>query len=283
MSNEDRDPRREQFMQLLSLLTDAESAVLAFSGGVDSSFLLRAMKMAGIRFLAVTGCSETVPEKDIQQAVSFAQREGAEHRLIRTNEMQNELFITNPPDRCFYCKQDLFRRLQEIAEGENYRFIFDGSNADDLNDYRPGRKAAARYDVRSPLAESRLSKQDIRLLSKDLGLETWDRPASPCLSSRFPYGQRITPGLLKRVEKAEEFLKNLGISTVRVRVHEDMARIEVPEQDMSFFLEKDVRNRIADALRAFGFSFVSLDLEGFRSGSMNRSLSHKVHQNGDSL
>jgi len=283
VSSEDREPRQEQFMQLLSLLTDAESAVLAFSGGVDSSFLLRAMKMAGIRFLAVTGCSETVPEKDIKQAVSFAEQEGAEHRLIRTNEMQNELFITNPPDRCFYCKQDLFRRLREIAESENYRFIFDGSNADDLNDYRPGRKAAARYDVRSPLAESCLSKQDIRLLSKDLGLETWDRPASPCLSSRFPYGQRITPGLLKRVEKAEEFLKNLGISTVRVRVHEDMARIEVPEQDMSFFLEKDVRSSIADALRAFGFSFVSLDLEGFRSGSMNRSLSHKVHQNRDSL
>ena len=268
-------------MQLLSLLTDAESAVLAFSGGVDSSFLLRAMKMAGIRFLAVTGGSETVPEKDIGQAVSFAEREGADHRVIRTGEMQNELFISNPPDRCFYCKQDLFRRLREIAESENYRFIFDGSNADDLSDYRPGRRAAAQYDVRSPLAESCLSKQDIRLLSKDLGLETWDRPASPCLSSRFPYGQRITPGLLKRVDKAEEFLKNLGISTVRVRVHEDMARIEVLEQDMSFFLEKDVRHRVADALRTFGFSFVSLDLEGFRSGSMNRSLHHKVHQNRD--
>ncbi len=283
MSNEVGEPLQEKFMQLLALLTDARSAVLAFSGGVDSSFLLRAMKMAGIRFLAVTGCSETVPEKDIGQAVSFADREGADHRVIRTGEMQNELFITNPPDRCFHCKQDLFRRLREIAENENYCFIFDGSNADDLNDYRPGRKAAARYDVRSPLAESCLSKQDIRLLSKDLGLETWDRPASPCLSSRVPYGQRITPALLKRVEKAEEFLKNLGLSTVRVRVHQDMARIEVPEQDLSFFLEKDVRYRVADALHAFGFSFVSLDLEGFRSGSMNRSLPHSVHQSRESL
>lgn len=283
MSDEVREPHRGKFRHLLALLIDAESAVLAFSGGVDSSFLLRAIKMAGIRFLAVTGCSETVPEQDIDQAVSFAKREGAEHRVIRTGEMQNELFITNPPDRCFYCKQDLFRRLREIAEQENYRFIFDGSNADDLNDYRPGRKAAAQYRVRSPLAESCLSKQDIRLLSKDLGLETWDRPASPCLSSRFPYGQRITPALLKRVEKAEEFLRNLGISTVRVRVHEDMARIEVPEEDLSFFLEKAVRYRVADALHAFGFSFVSLDLEGFRSGSMNRSLPPVIHQNRESL
>ena len=283
MSTEDQEHRRNKFVQLLSLLTGAESAVLAFSGGVDSSFLLRAMKMAGMRFLAVTGCSETLPEKDVRQAVSFAEREDAEHRVIRTGEMQNESFIANPPDRCFYCKQDLFRRLRDIAENENYRCIFDGSNADDLNDYRPGIKAAALYAVRSPLAESSLSKQDVRLISKDLGLETWDRPASPCLSSRFPYGQRITANLLKRVEKAEEFIKNLGITTVRVRVHQDMARIEVPENDLSFFLEKDVRHRVADALRALGFGFVSLDLEGFRSGSMNRSLPREVLQNRDSL
>ncbi len=283
MNAPDHTALGEKLTHLISLLADAGSAVLAFSGGVDSSFLLKAMKMAGIRFLAVTGCSETVPEKDIEQAVAFAQQQGAELRLIRTGEMQNALFVANPPDRCFHCKQDLFRRLREIAEREDYRFIFDGSNADDLNDYRPGRKAAMQYDVRSPLAEIGFSKQDIRLLSKDLGLSAWDRPASPCLSSRFPYGQRITPDLLRRVEKAETFLRSLGVSTVRVRVHDDLARIEVPEQDLHFFLGGDVRHRVASALHALGFNFISLDLEGFRSGSMNRSLTHQARQNMESL
>ena len=282
MSSKDIEPRQEKFFRLLSLLKDAESAVLAFSGGVDSSFLLRAMKMAGIRFLAVTGSSETVPENERIRAVSFAEQEGAEHRVITTGEMQNELFVTNPPDRCFYCKQDLFLRIREIAVTENYRVICDGSNADDLNDYRPGRKAADLYRVRSPLAECGLSKQDIRQLSKDLGLDTWDRPASPCLSSRFPYGQRITPYLLKRVDKAEEFLKTLGMSTVRVRVHGDIARIEVPEQDMPAILEQHIRGRITEAFRSLGFTFISLDLEGFRSGNMNRSLSQDVQQTGNS-
>ena len=282
MSSKDIEPRQEKFFRLLSLLKDAESAVLAFSGGVDSSFLLRAMKMAGIRFLAVTGSSETVPENERIRAVSFAEQEGAEHRVITTGEMQNELFVANPPDRCFYCKQDLFLRIREIAATENYRVICDGSNADDLNDYRPGRKAADLYRVRSPLAECGLSKQDIRQLSKDLGLDTWNKTASPCLSSRFPYGQRITPYLLKRVDKAEEFLKTLGMSTVRVRVHGDIARIEVPERDMPMLLEQDIRGRITAAFRSLGFTFISLDLEGFRSGNMNRSLSQDVQQTGNS-
>ena len=282
MSSKDIEPRQEKFFRLLSLLKDAESAVLAFSGGVDSSFLLRAMKMAGIRFLAVTGSSETVPENERIRAVSFAEQEGAEHRVITTGEMQNELFVANPPDRCFYCKQDLFLRIREIAATENYRVICDGSNADDLNDYRPGRKAADLYRVRSPLAECGLSKQDIRQLSKDLGLDTWNKTASPCLSSRFPYGQRITPYLLKRVDKAEEFLKTLGMSTVRVRVHGDIARIEVPEQDMPAILEQHIRGRITEAFRSLGFTFISLDLEGFRSGNMNRSLSQDVQQTGNS-
>ena len=282
MSSEDTEARQEKFFRLLSLLKDAESAVLAFSGGVDSSFLLRAMKMAGIRFLAVTGSSETVPENERIRAVSFAEQEGAEHRVITTGEMQNELFVANPPDRCFYCKQDLFLRIREIAVTENYRVICDGSNADDLNDYRPGRKAADLYRVRSPLAECGLSKQDIRQLSKDLGLDTWNKTASPCLSSRFPYGQRITPYLLKRVDKAEEFLKTLGMSTVRVRVHGDIARIEVPEQDMPVILEQDIRGRITETFRSLGFTFISLDLEGFQSGNMNRALSQEVQQTRNS-
>ncbi|HYQ48286.1 MAG TPA: ATP-dependent sacrificial sulfur transferase LarE [Thermodesulfovibrionales bacterium] len=279
MSTEKHGPHHEKFSRLLSLLQQTESAVLAFSGGVDSSFLLRALKMAGVRFLAVTGYSETVPEKDIVLAGSFAEQEGVEHRVINTGEMQNELFIANTPERCFYCKQDLFCRLREIAGAYDYRALFDGSNADDLNDFRPGRKAASLYGVRSPLAECGLSKQDIRLLSRELGLETWDRPASPCLSSRFPYGQRITPDLLKRVEKAEEFLKSIGMKTVRVRMQGEDARIELPGQDMSVIVEEHMRSRITKVLHALGFAFVSLDLDGFRSGSMNRSLPEELRRN----
>jgi uncharacterized protein len=166
--------------------------------------------------------------------------------------------------------------LQEIAETEDYLFVFDGSNADDDHDYRPGRKAASLCGVKSPLAECSLSKPDIRILSRKLGLETWDRPAAPCLASRFPYGQRITPELLKKVESAEEFLKTLGMTTVRVRVHGDMARIEMPEEDMPRILEDGLRRRVAEALRSLGFCFISLDLEGFRSGSMNRTVSREI-------
>ena len=271
MKREDETPD-EKFSRLLTLLKEAKSAVLAFSGGVDSSFLLRAMKIAGMRFVAVTGYSETVSESALRQAVSFAEREGAEHRIIPTGEMQNEIFLSNPPDRCFFCKQDLYGKLRDIAEAEACGVVFDGSNADDEHDYRPGRKAAAIAGVRSPLAECGLSKHDIRILSRNLGLETWDRPASPCLASRFPYGHRITPELLKKVEGAEKFLNALGMATVRVRAHGDVARIEMTEEDMPRMLENGLRRRVAEALRALGFSFVSLDLEGFRSGSMNRSL-----------
>ena len=276
MSKEDGIDLEQKFTCLLTLLEEAESAVLAFSGGVDSSFLLRAMKTAGLRFTAVTGRSETVPAQALLQAAAFAGREGVAHTVIPTGEMQNELFLGNPPDRCFFCKQDLYKRLRKIAETENFRYVFDGSNADDHNDYRPGRKAAALAGVRSPLAECGLSKRDIRLLSRQLGLETWDMPASPCLASRFPYGQRITPELLKKVEEAEDFLKTLGMKTVRVRAHGDMARIEMPEEDMARILEDGLRRHLTGTLRALGFTFISLDLEGFRSGSMNRSLPREM-------
>jgi uncharacterized protein len=277
------DTLSEKFSRLLSLLEDAEGAVLAYSGGVDSSFLLRAMKIAGIRTLAVTGNSETVSAEALRQAVSFAEQEGMDHKVILTGEMRNESFVSNPPDRCFFCKQELFQRLRHIAEEGHFRFVFDGSNADDLEDYRPGRKAAELYGVRSPLAESGLSKQDIRLISRELGLKTWDRPGSPCLSSRFPYGERITLKLLKRVERSEEFLRALGIETVRVRVHGDVARIEVTEQDMPLFFDSATRRRIIDALLSFGFRFISLDLEGFRSGSMNRVLPGGASESKDAL
>ncbi len=270
MSSEDPEILDQKLSSLITRLKDTSSALLAFSGGVDSSFLLRALKISGIRFLAITGKSETVPERDLQQAVSFALHEGVQHRVIMTGELQNESFISNPPDRCFFCKQDLFQRMRQIAEEGSFEAIFDGSNADDLKDFRPGRKAAQLCGVQSPLAEAGLSKDEIRQLSKKLGLDTWNRPSSPCLSSRFPYGQRITLPLLARVEKAEEFLRSIGIKIVRVRIHNDVARIELPEHEMALLLNN--RQAVADRLKTFGFNFVSLDLEGFQSGSLNRVL-----------
>jgi len=270
VSSEDPEILDRKLSSLIIRLKDAPSALLAFSGGVDSSFLLRAMKISGIRFLAITGKSETVPEKDLQQAISFARQEDVQHRVIMTGELQNESFVNNPPDRCFFCKQDLFQRMRQIAEEECFEALFDGSNADDLKDFRPGRKAAQLYGVQSPLAEAGLSKHEIRQLSKKLGLETWNKPSSPCLSSRFPYGQRITLPLLARVEKAEEFLRSIGIGIVRVRIHNDVARIEVAEHEMALLLNN--RQAVADRLKSLGFNFVSLDLEGFKSGSLNRVL-----------
>jgi uncharacterized protein len=246
--------------------------VIAYSGGVDSSFLLKAMKVSGMRFLAVTACSETMPEKDFQQAVSFAKEIDAEHLVIHTDELSNESFVQNSPERCFFCKEALFKKLRAIAKDRNCAYLFDGTNTDDLRDYRPGLKAAALYSVRSPLAEIGFSKEDIRCMSRELGLSTWDRPSSPCLSSRFPYGRRITLAGLRQVEKAEEFLRGLGLQEVRVRNHGDVARIEVGEKDMHLLLAPGNRGKIVEALKALGFSFVSLDLEGYISGSLNRAL-----------
>jgi uncharacterized protein len=267
---EDPEILDQKFSSLITRLKDAPSALLAFSGGVDSSFLLRALKISGIPFIAITGKSETVPEKAIQQAVSFALQEDVQHRVIETGELQNESFLNNPPDRCFFCKQDLFMRMQKIAEKECFDAVFDGSNADDLKDFRPGRRAAQMYGVQSPLAEAGLSKGEIRQLSKTLGLDTWNKPSSPCLSSRFPYGQRITLPRLRRVEQAEDYLRSIGIGTVRVRLHNDVARIEVAEHEMVLLLKN--RQDVSDRLKSLGFIFVSLDLEGFRSGSLNRVL-----------
>ena len=261
-----------KFASLLSFLREAECALLAFSGGVDSTFLLKAMKVAGMKILAVTSVSDTMPEKDCYSAVAFAKDEGIEHITIRTDELSKEEFARNAPDRCFYCKDELFRRLRQIAEERNLRYVFDGSNSDDLADYRPGRRAAELHRVRSPLAECGFSKDEIRTKSRELGLVTWSRPSSPCLSSRFPYGQRITTVLLKRVEAAEEFLKTFGVHEVRVRDHGDTARIEVGEGDMQVMLNPGTRRLVTEKFKSLGYKFISLDLEGYKSGSLNRVL-----------
>jgi len=262
----------QKYSELLSLLQNSSSAVLAFSGGVDSSFLLKAMKDSGMKFLAVTASSGTIPQKNIQNAISLARELKVEHLVIETGELMIEAYTNNPPDRCFYCKDELFRKLKVIAEENNCREIFDGSNADDLKDYRPGRKAAALHGVRSPLSECGFTKDEIRKASKELGLATWDNPSSPCLASRFPYGQKITEPALRQIEKAEEIIRGLGIKEVRVRHHADTARIEVPEEDMQILMEPKNRLMITESFKALGFKFISIDMEGYRSGSLNRVL-----------
>jgi len=261
---------------LLSLLSSAGSAVLAFSGGLDSSFLLHAMKLSGMRFLAVTAHSKTMPERDFEHAVSVAEETGADHLIIHTDEVSNESFASNPPDRCFYCKEGLFRKLRDIAAERGFVHLFDGTNSDDLKDYRPGLKAAALFQVRSPLAESGFSKEEIRSVSRDLGLGFWNRPASPCLSSRFPYGRRITHSGLEQVAAAEELLRGLGIKELRVRHHGEVARIELKEEDMPILLDPVLRKKITSELKALGFSFVSLDLEAYSSGNLNRVLKDHI-------
>ena len=236
MSGADAALLSQKFSRLLSSLREAESAVLAFSGGVDSAFLLKAMTLSGMRVLAVTSDSETVPRREVLAAGSFAREAGVEHLVIRTEELSNNAFADNPPDRCFFCKDELFGRIKSIMEEKAYRHIFDGSNADDLSDYRPGRRAAALHGVRSPLAECGFSKTEIREMSRELGMEGWERPSSPCLSSRFPYGRRITPEALRRVERAEDFLRTLGFRQLRVRDEGDTARIEVDEDSIPLLL-----------------------------------------------
>jgi len=257
---------------LLEILKDMKSAVLAYSGGVDSTFLLKSMQLSDIRSLAVTSVSEIIPYNDLLTAKEVAGELGMEHRIIKTEELLREEFISNSPERCFFCKDELFKKLTDLALSEGYMFILDGSNMDDNKDHRPGRKAAIKYNIRSPLIEAGLSKREIRKFSKKLGLSTWDKPSSPCLATRFPYGQRITKAALRRVIKAEDFLRTLGFYEVRVRDHGNIARIEVDEGKIELLLIPEKRKFISKKLKSLGYKFTSLDLDGYKSGSMNRIL-----------
>jgi len=258
--------------RLLEILRDMQSAVLAYSGGVDSTFLLKALQNSGIRTLAVTAVSEITPLNDLHMANEMTAELRIEHRIIETDTMLKEEFLRNTPERCFFCKDELFKKLTAITSAGGYTFLIDGSNVDDTLDYRPGIRAASKYHVRSPLMEAGLSKKEIRELSRQLDLSTWDRPSSPCLATRFPYGQRITKGAIERLGKAEDFLRGLGFHEVRVRVHGMVARIEVDEEEMGPLLTSERRSLISEKLKSLGYRFVSLDLDGYRTGSMNRML-----------
>ncbi len=260
----------DKYQKLLALLSDMKSIVLAFSGGVDSTFLLKALKDSGTRTMAVIAFSETMPESELKHAENMAASLCVPYRVIRTSELDNPDFAQNPVNRCFYCKDELFMKLYRIADAEGFAAVVDGSNADDLSDWRPGREAAVRHGVRSPLIEAGFSKDQIRSLSKSMGLPTWSKPSSPCLSSRFPYGIAITREGLRRVEEAEAFLKDLGFSELRVRSHHgDLARIEVRATEIDSLLHNDMRIKIADRFRELGFKHITIDIEGFRSGNLN--------------
>jgi uncharacterized protein len=256
--------------RLKSEILRMEKVVIAFSGGVDSSFLLKvAHEVLGENVLAVTAKSSTYPEREFNEAVEFVTDYGIPHRIIVSEELEVEGFSDNPLNRCYLCKHEMFNKIRQIAKDEGYKSIAEGSNKDDLGDYRPGMQAISELGIASPLKDAGLSKNDIRLLSKELGLKTWNKPSFACLSSRFPYGEKITAQKLQMVDKAEQFLIDLGFRQIRVRHHGSVARIEVEEIDFDRFLDKQMRNDVYTKLKELGFVHVTLDLKGYRTGSMN--------------
>lgn len=263
----------QKWDRLKALLQEMPSVVLAYSGGVDSSLLLKAAaEVLGPRFIAVTAVSETYPPAELVNAQEFAASLGVKLRVLQTNELASEDFAQNPPERCYFCKKELFGKLRQIAEAEGISIILDGSNTDDLNDFRPGSKAAQEFSVRSPLREAGFSKADVRACARMLGLPVWDKPALACLSSRIPYGTRITPKILSMIQAAEDQLRALGFRQIRVRHHGDMARIEIEPGEFARLVKDDTPKKIAAALKEVGYTYVCMDLEGYRTGSMNEVL-----------
>ncbi len=250
------------------------SAAVAFSGGADSALVLRACRdfLPAGRVLAVTGRSESLKPAELERATLLARDLGVRHEVVDTLELLDPSYRANDPDRCFHCKDELYGRVVERARAHGLAAVVDGLNADDRLEERPGARAAAEHGVRSPLREAGLGKAGVRALSRALGLPTWDKPAEPCLSSRIPFGTEVTPERLARVRAAEEVLERLGFPIHRVRHHEAVARVELPVEDLPRAMEPAVRAAIVEGIRAAGFSFVALDLEGFRSGSAHEAL-----------
>ncbi len=266
----------EKLRRLEDILKGIGSMLVAFSGGVDSTFLLAVgARVLGDKVVAVTAASPTYPERELREAEILAGRFGVRHIVMESNELLIPNFSENTNRRCYYCKGELFEICSRKAEELGLSVVADGSNTDDLHDYRPGRDAARELSVRSPLVEAGLTKQEIRVLSREMGLETWDKPALACLSSRFPYGTRITQGRLDRVAACEEILWDMGFRQFRVRYHGDVARIEVDTGELPAFMDEAKRKEIVKGFKKAGFTYVTLDIEGYRQGSMNEPLANK--------
>lgn len=263
----------EKLNKLKDDLRNMEKVAVAFSGGVDSTFLLKtAHEVLGANVIAVTARSSTYPEREYAEASQFIKGLGIKHITIVSEELEIEGFSKNPSNRCYFCKKELFSKIKELAAQNGILHVVDGTNIDDLGDYRPGMTALSELGISSPLREAGMTKEDIRILSKEMGLPTWDKQPFACLASRFPYGHEITREKLSMVDKAEQFLLDLGFRQVRVRHHGDIARIEVSVGERSRFFDIDIMDMVHSKLKEIGFKYAALDLKGYRTGSMNETL-----------
>jgi uncharacterized protein len=264
----------EKLRRLKEIFQEMGKVVVAFSGGVDSTFLLKVARdtLGDRNVIAVTALSPLYPDRELTGAKMVAQEMGVKHLLIESDELKIEGFSGNPPNRCYFCKRKLFEELLAVARKEGISSIVEGSTLDDEKDHRPGRKAIQELGIRSPLREAMFTKGDVREISRVLGLLTWDKPSFACLASRFPYGEEITLGALRMVDEAEAFLFSLGFKQVRVRHYQNLARIEVYPEEISRFMKGSLRGEVVTRLKEIGYRYVTIDLQGFRSGSMNEVL-----------